>query len=336
MKWNPASFYVNDSNALACTLCAHMCSFKKDGDIGFCHTRRRKNNQLETATLTVGIQHLDTVERKPLYHYKPGKNVLTLATPGCTFQCLYCQNYRLSQFGRSEQASWRSASLKIEDIVNNAAENQAAIGFSYAEPTLNAELTLALHELAKPRNIGIIWKTNGFLTESAAKILSPTLAAANIDLKSLNERQHKKLTGANLKPVLDTIRTFYNAGVWLEISTPLIPTINSDVTSIGQIAKFIASIDTNIPWHLGRFNPDFKLQKLPPTSIDMLKQARKIGLDAGLKYVYVERALGSEGRTTYCSSCGKPLITREIWKLENNDLKDNKCPNCQTLVAGKW
>ncbi|MCP4696645.1 MAG: AmmeMemoRadiSam system radical SAM enzyme [Gammaproteobacteria bacterium] len=334
MNWQVSKFFQASEDEVVCSLCPHSCTFKRDGDAGKCHVRRRKNMHLETASFATAVQHLDPIERKPLYHYKPAGKVLTLASPGCTFRCLYCQNYRLSQFGRSQEAIWRAEPVNISKIISFAAAHQAAIGFSYAEPSLNAELTLALAEAARPNGIDIIWKTNGFLTPGAAEELAPCLAAVNIDLKSLDAKQHRMLTGAPLAPILETIAIFYEAGVWLEFSTPLIPEFNA--AALRRIAAFICSIDPNIPWHLGRFNPDFKLRNLPPTSVEMLAKGRYTAFEAGLKYVYVERALGPEGRTTYCQSCSRPLIIRKLWGLEENFLIDGACPACKTPLTGRW
>ena len=155
MNWQNAEFYRVEREQITCTLCPHACVFKQDGDIGECHVRRRKASHLETASYAVAVQHLDTIERKPLYHYKPASKVITLAAPGCSFRCLYCQNYRLSQFGRSEESTWQAQIANTDEIITYALQHQAAIGFSYAEPSLSAELTLALAEQAKPHGIDI-------------------------------------------------------------------------------------------------------------------------------------------------------------------------------------
>lgn len=336
MNWRTAAFFQAEGEQLVCTLCPHRCTFTRDGEMGACHVRRRMGQHLQTAAFATAVQHLDAVERKPFYHFKPASKVLTLASPGCSFRCLYCQNYRISQFGRAEEIPWQAETANPNEIITYTIQHQAAIGFSYAEPSLNAELTLALAELARPHGIDIIWKTNGFITPSAGKLLAPCLSAVNIDLKSLGSKRHKSLTGADIGPVLDTIALMHESGVWVEISTPLIPQINADETSLRAIARFIHALSPSIPWHLGRFNPDYKLRQLPPTSVEMLAMARRVALDTGLQHVYAEKGLGAEGRTTYCPSCSTPVIERDIWVLKQNHLRDGACPHCHSPVAGHW
>lgn len=336
MNWQAANFFQAEGEQIVCTLCPHRCEFKQNGAVGECHVRRRQGNQLETASFATAVQHLDTIERKPLYHYKPASQVLTLASPGCSLRCLYCQNYRLSQFGRSEESTWQAQPASSDEIITYARQHQAAIGFSYAEPSLNAELTLELAGLARAHGIDIIWKSNGFLTPEAASVLAPCLSAVNIDLKSLDVKRHKSLTGAEIRPILDTIALFHEAGVWVEISTPLIPRINADEASLYAIARFIHSLNPHIPWHLGRFNPDYKLRHLPPTSVEMLAMGHQLALDVGLKHVYTERGLNAAGRTTYCANCSTPLLERDIWALKHNHLIDGACPTCHAPLAGHW
>jgi pyruvate formate lyase activating enzyme len=332
--WSKAAFYHSKGTALQCILCPHACILKKDEEIGFCQVRRRKGKIMETATFASAVQHLSAIERKPFYHYKPGTQVLTLAAPGCNFRCLYCQNYRLSQFGRTPAAPWQAEPVSPDSLIKTACKHNAAIGFSYSEPSLAAELTQALAQAGQ--NIELIWKTNGFLTAYALHCLAPMLAAVNIDLKSVNNKKHEALTGVAVKPILDNIAAFIEAGVWVEISTPIIPKINADSQSLHLIAKAIDSVSPQIPWHLIRFTPEFKLQRLPPTSVDMLKQAVQIAHDIGLQYIYVERALGAKGRNTFCPHCHRELISREIWGLRYNALNDGKCPDCGTVISGRW
>lgn len=336
MDWQTAQFFQINKDSITCTLCPHLCELKHHHQLGQCHVRRKTDKYLETAAFATSLQHLDAIERKPLYHYKPSSKVLTLASPGCSFRCLYCQNYRISQYGRSEDVPWQAKTADINQIITYAIQHQAAIGFSYAEPSLNAELTLELAKVAKPHLIDIIWKTNGFITPSAANKIIPCLAAVNIDLKSLNPKKHRSLTGADVASVLEIITLFYKAGIWIEISTPVIPKINADLYELKKIAEFIYAIDPSIPWHLGRFNPDHKLRNLPPTSTAMLKQGREMAFEVGLKHVYIERSLGIEARTTYCESCSHKLITRDIWALKVNHLIKGACPRCKTPLKGRW
>ncbi len=168
MQWTPAQFYDEDGALLRCTLCPHECALQ-EGEVGACHVRRRNGRGMETATFATAVRHIDAIERKPLYHYRPGTRVITIAAPGCSFTCLYCQNYRISQFGRSDEAIGTAETVDPEGLAAEAARQGAAIGMSYSEPSLAAELTLALAHACRDRGVDLLWKTNGFLTASALR-----------------------------------------------------------------------------------------------------------------------------------------------------------------------
>jgi len=333
--WRPARFFQVHDAGLLCTLCPHGCTLA-DGELGACQVRRRRGDRLETATQATSVRHWTTVERKPLYHYRPNRRVLTLAAPGCSFACLYCQNYRISQFGRSADAGWQAESVEPSELVAAAAEQQAALGLSYSEPSLAAEFTLELAAVGRARGVEVLWKTNGFLTPVALKHLAPCLAAVNVDLKAVDERKHQALTGAPVAPVLAAIAGLLEAGVWVEISTPLIPKFNTDVAEIEALAAAIARLSVDIPWHLLRFTPEYKLRRSQPTSPAKLDEAVQIARAAGLRYVYVERALADAGRTTHCPQCHHAVVERDIWATRAVNLIDGACPACGFRIAGRW
>lgn len=335
MHWTPAEFFVEAGDRIRCTLCPHECELA-DEAIGACHVRRRMGHRLETATFATTVRHLDAVERKPLYHYKPGTRALTLAAPGCSFTCLYCQNYRLSQYGRSDAAPWDGEPADVESIVTEAADAGAAIALSYSEPSLAAELTLALSQAARPRGIDLLWKTNGFLTPAALERLAPCLTAVNVDVKAADDERHRALTGAALAPVLAAIAAFVQAGVWVEVSTPLIPRFNADADSVRRMAESLCRISRDIPWHLLRFSPEYKMSELPPTPPAALEDAARIGREVGLRYIYVERALGEQGRNTSCPNCSQTVVTRDIWMTKTVALANGQCTSCGHAIAGRW
>jgi pyruvate formate lyase activating enzyme len=307
-----------------------------DGAVGACRVRRRAGSHLETATFATTVRHLDAVERKPLYHFRPGTQVLTLAAPGCSFTCHYCLNYRLSQYGRIPEAPWQAEPVDPEAVVADAAEHGAAVALSYSEPTLAAELTLALAAAGRSRGVPVLWKTNGFITPEALERLAPCLAAVNIDIKAADDDRHRALTGAPLAPVLEALAGFVRAGVWVEVSTPLIPRVNADRAALRAIAEAVVRVGPQIPWHLLRFIPEFRMGRLPPTHPDQLREAAQLGRDAGLHYVYVERALGPSGRNTYCPGCGSEVVARDIWQARESFLVDGACPRCGYRIPGRW
>jgi pyruvate formate lyase activating enzyme len=195
-SWRPASFFRDElssglrSSGLRCVLCPHECLLA-DGEEGLCHARRRRGAIVETATYAVAVKHLDTIERKPLYHYRPGTKVLTIAAPGCSLSCHYCQNFRLSQSGRVEELGWRASSADPHALIAEARAHHAAIGFSYSEPSLAIELAMDMAALARPAAIDMIWKTNGFIGPEVLAAVAPLLSAANIDIKAADDDRHR-------------------------------------------------------------------------------------------------------------------------------------------------
>jgi pyruvate formate lyase activating enzyme len=289
--------------------------------------------------LSTAVTHWDAVERKPFYHFRPGSKVLTLAPPGCSFRCDYCVNHRLSQYGREQGSSSGPPfePVDVEALVQAAADASASLGLSYSEPSLAPELTLALASAARPLGVPVIWKSNGFLTPEAVDRLAPVLSAVNIDIKAAEEVPHRRLTGAPLGPVLDTLRRMHAMGVWVEASTPLIPGTSAEDAHLEAIADFLASVDRDIPWHLMRFTPTHRMAGHPPTSPPALDRARGIGRAAGLRHVYIERALGVDGRTTYCTGCGADVVGRDIWAVSALRLDGTgRCPKCGTWIKGVW
>jgi pyruvate formate lyase activating enzyme len=335
MRWQPAGFHRTHNDGLLCTLCPHACVLA-DGEAGLCQVRRRNGSHLETATFATSVRHWDSVERKPFYHYRPGRKVLTLAAPGCSFTCLYCQNYRISQFGRSVAAPWGAEPVDAAAVVAAAAEQNAAIALSYTEPSLAAEFTLELAAVGQAQGVEILWKTNGFLTAEALVQVAPCLAAVNVDLKAVAEAKHRALTGAPVGPVLEAIAAFLAAGVWVEISTPVIPKFNADPQSLRAIATAVRELGRHIPWHLLRFTPDYRLRRAYPTHPAVLSEALAIARAVGLPYVYVERACGPEARSTFCPHCGHEVVTRDIWATRAVSLLDGACVNCGFPIPGRW
>lgn len=333
--WTPARFWSRQGERLVCELCPFACALA-DGGTGRCRVRRRRGDGLETATMATAVLHLHAIERKPFFHFRPGRPALTLAPPGCTFACDYCQNHRLSQYGRSVQAPWSATPLCAGEAVDRAQAAGAVLALSYSEPTLAAELTGALHEHASPRGIEIVWKTNGFVTPSALRTIAPWLAAVNVDVKSPDPARHEQLTGAPLRPVLDAVHGFAARGVWVELSTPVIPGFNDDPASLRALAAFVRSVGPSTPWHLLRFHPEHRRLHPGPTSPRLLEQARSIAHEAGLRHVYVERALGDEGRATRCPGCGDAVVHRDLWALRESRLVGGACPRCKTAIEGRW
>jgi pyruvate formate lyase activating enzyme len=335
-EWRPALLGEElDRSRVRCGLCPFRCVLRA-GEVGICKVRRNVSGTLQTATFATSVAHLDAIERKPFYHVLPGARVLTLAAPGCTFRCDYCINYRISQYGRDDSAPWTASPAQPGDLVAQAVRQQAMVGLSYTEPGLAPELTLALAEHAIPAGVPLIWKTNGFLTRAAIDLVAPALTAVNIDVKSADDAAHRRLTGAPLRPVFDAIERFRGHGVWVEVSTPLIPGICAEQAELRTIADRLRAIDCGMPWHLLRFTPDYRMTMAVPTLPAALRTALEIGRDCGLGFVYVERALGQIGRNTLCPACGQTLVVRGTWNTVHNSITGGRCPECGLAVPGLW
>jgi pyruvate formate lyase activating enzyme len=295
---------------IRCTLCPFRCVLR-DGQAGVCRVRRNDGGTLRTATYTAAVAHLTAIERKPLYHVRPGASVLTVAGPGCSFRCNYCINFRLSQYGREDSAPWLGEPARPADLAAQAAAAGALLGMSYSEPSLAPELTLDLAE----HGIPLVWKSNGYLTPDAVALVAPALLAVNVDVKAADEAAHRHLTGASLAEVWRAIELLRAAGVWVEVSTPLIPGVSDSASALAAIARRIASIDADIPWHLLRFTPDFRMRRDNPTP---------------------PSALSPEGRNTVCPRCNALLIDRDVWRVAEIRLSNGRCSECDFAIPGRW
>ncbi|MER7282454.1 radical SAM protein [Dactylosporangium sp. NPDC000244] len=331
-EWTPAVLSTAEAGRHRCDLCPHRCRLGP-GQVGYCQVRRGAEAGLETLTFASSVEHLDAVERKPLYHWHPGRRVLTLAAPGCSFRCDYCINFRISQYGRPGGQDWDATPVDPAAAARKVADTGAAgIALSYTEPSLAIELTLALAATGTP----VVWKSNGYLTPEALALAAPAVAALNIDLKAVHDDDHRRLTGGEVAPVLAAIAGFRAAGAWVEVSTPLIPGFNDHPDQVAAIAAAVAAIDPAMPWHLLRFSPAYRMTDRDPTSPTALEDAAAIGRAAGLHYVYVERALGPAGRETRCPGCAAVVVRRDIWSAEPPLLHAGRCPECRTRIAGVW
>lgn len=332
MNWLPGVLAVPTSKGTLCQVCPHACVLRP-GQAGACKVRRgAAGDGIETATFATSVVHVDTVERKPFFHYRPGIPAVTLAAPGCSFRCDYCINARISQFGRDAGSQWDAEPVDVDAVIDRAAGLGGCVALSYTEPSLAPEMTLALAERGRERGVDVVWKSNGFLTDEAIALCAPAVAAVNIDVKSTDDRAHRRLTGAPVRQVLEAIEAFRAYGTWVEVSVPLIPGITDPVA----VARVVAAVSPGIPLHLVRFTPAYRMGQADPTPPHDLVAAVAASRAAGLRHVYVERALGDDGRVTRCPSCAAPVVTRGIWSLETNRLDNGHCPDCGAGLEGRW
>ncbi|WP_456475565.1 AmmeMemoRadiSam system radical SAM enzyme [Candidatus Pyrohabitans sp.] len=328
-----ARFYTPaEEGKVRCYLCNHRCLISP-GKRGICGVRENKKGKLYTLVYGKAIAYnIDPIEKKPLYHFLPGTTSYSIATVGCNFRCLHCQNWEISQMPR-ERAEIAGLSLPPEEVVKQASKyNCASISYTYTEPTIFAEYAMDCAKLAKERGIKNVFVTNGYITPEALREVAPYLDAANIDLKGFTEEFYRKVCGARLKPVLESIRLYKELGIWIEVTTLIIPGYNDDEEQLRGIARFIKSVGESIPWHVTRFHPEYKLMGVPSTPLETLRRAREIGEEEGLMYVYIGNVLG-EGEDTRCHSCGEVLIKRYGFDILKCSIE---CPKCGVKIHGVW
>lgn len=332
-----AMFYEKlDKQDVKCHLCCHNCLIHNDKR-GLCAVRENQNGTLYSLVYGKVISmNVDPIEKKPLFHFLPNTTSLSLSTVGCNFRCKHCQNYEISQYPHEEKFTIPGRDATPEDIVNAAVEHGCeSISYTYTEPTIFFELAYDCAQLARTKGLKNIFVSNGYTGPEAARIIAPFLDANNIDLKG-SDTFYRNICGARLQPVQDTIRLMKELGVWVEVTTLIIPELNDSEKDLTDIAEFIVSVDPAIPWHVSQFHPTYKLMDKPKTPVATLRRARDIGAKAGLKYVYEGNVPGEGGENTYCPSCRKLLIKRFGYSLLENHLKGNTCPACNSTIDGIW
>ncbi len=326
-----------EGNAVNCLLCSHRCIIQ-DGNKGICGVRENNKGVLYSLVYGKAIAaHIDPIEKKPLNHYLPGTMSYSIATAGCNLRCKFCQNWSISQ-GPKEQGMIKGENITPEEVVDNAINsNCKSIAYTYTEPTVFFEYAYDCGKLAREKNIGNVFVSNGFMTGETLDNAKEFLDAANIDLKSFTDEFYREMCGARLEPVLESIKKMKNQGVWVEITTLVIPERNDSDEELRNIAEYIANeVGTETPWHVSRFHPDNKYTDSYSTPAETLHRAREIGEEAGLKYVYVGNIPGDRGEHTFCPRCKQLLINRDGFHVSGNKIRDGKCPECNTKIDGVW
>lgn len=331
-----AMFYeAMAENRVRCNLCNHRCKIQ-EGKRGICSVRENRSGTLYSLVYgKVIAEHIDPVEKKPLFHFLPGSRAFSIGTVGCNFRCKYCQNFDISQYPHNHGGEIIGQDRTPEQIV--AAAKSAGcetIAYTYTEPTIFYEFAYDTAILAQKEGIKNVFVSNGYMTPEAARQIGPYLDAINIDIKSFTDNFYKEICGARLNPVLETIQLMKELDVWMEVTTLIIPGLNDGEQELRDIASYVKSIDPNIPWHVSQFYPTYKLLDRPPTSVATLRRAREIGMEEGLRYVYEGNIPGEGGENTYCYACGTMLIERYGLELIQNRLQDGKCSKCGTKIDG--
>jgi pyruvate formate lyase activating enzyme len=323
-----------EGTVVECFLCAHRCRIKPE-KLGKCAVRQNSGGTLVSLVYEQVIaQHVDPIEKKPLFHFHPGSRSYSIATAGCNFRCLFCQNADISQLPRERHAI-PGRRVPAEDVVREAKESGcASISYTYTEPTIFMEYALDVAERAHREGMGNVFVSNGYMTAEALEVLAPRLDAANVDLKAFRDEFYAEQCGAHLQPVLDTLRRMKQHGIWLEVTTLLIPGLNDDPGELRELAEFLVGLGPETPWHVSRFHPTYRLLDRRPTPAETLQTARRIGMEVGLRYVYTGNIPGDEGENTFCHACGELLIERYGFSIRLRSLKGGACTQCGAHMAG--
>jgi pyruvate formate lyase activating enzyme len=332
MLYNPL-----EDGKVQCILCNHRCIISSSKR-GLCGVRENREGKLYTLVYGRAISlNVDPIEKKPIFHLFPGSTSFSIATVGCNFRCLQCQNHEISQMPRGEDGRIEGSEVSPSKIVSLTKQYQCqSISYTYTEPTIYFEYAFEIARQAHQGGIKNIFVTNGYMTEEALKTIQPYLDAANVDLKSFKEEFYKEVCGAKLKPVLENLKQMRQMGIWVEITTLIIPTLNDSDQEFEEIAQFIVSLGREVPWHISAFYPTYKMMNLPRTPASALHRARKIGINAGLRYVYCGNIPGEEGEDTFCPQCGRRVIERVGFQVSKNDVVNGACRHCHEKIDGVW
>ena len=332
----PAILWLSESDgAVRCVACAHRCLIREDRS-GICGVRENRDGRLVTTVFGRSVAaNPDPIEKKPLFHFYPGSTAFSIATQGCNFHCGNCQNWEISQAGR-EGFEVPALDLPPSRVVAAARESGArSIAYTYTEPTVFIEYVLATAELARDAGLANVLVTNGYQTTETLDLLAPLVSAANVDLKSFDDRFYRRVLGARLAPVLATLVGMRERGIWVEVTTLLIPGMNDDSAGLAAVARWIATeLGPETPWHVSRFFPTYRLTDVPPTPVATVERAVSIGREAGLRHVYAGNVSGGDDDTR-CAGCGTPLIRRRgFTAIATAALAAGSCASCGHALAG--
>lgn len=333
-----AMLYSKNFPYVVCNLCHHRCRIAP-GRTGVCRARRNEDGKL--VSLVYGrcvARHVDPIEKKPFFHFLPGSLSYSVATVGCNFRCAFCQNYQISQAIEESADDMPGEVVPPDDIIHAAVDNQCqSISYTYTEPTVFFEYALDIARQAREVGLANCFVSNGYMTPEAVDAIAPWLDAINVDLKGFNPEVYQKAMGGRLEGVLETIACLADRGIWMEITTLLVPGLNDSPKEIRQIAQYIAALNRDIPWHVSRFHPQYRMSGVPPTPAMIIEDAMRIGAEEGLRYVYSGNLREQSRENTACPGCGAALIIRSGFEIIRNRLTpQGHCPDCGAPCAGVW
>lgn len=335
-KWSrDAIFYTVTPRGVKCGICPNECTLKP-GETSVCHNRISYNDKLYSIAYgNPCAVHIDPIEKKPLLHFLPRSQAFSIATAGCNFACLNCQNWDISQTSPKKTTNF---DLMPDQVVKQCIENKCpSIAYTYSEPVSFYEYVFDTAKLARSKNIRNVFISNGYINDEPLKMLAPFLDAANINLKSFSESIYLKLNAGKLQPVLNTLKTLKENKVWIEITNLIVPSWTDDMDMIKRMCEWLVSNGfAEYPLHFNRFFPLYKLTQLPATPIATLLKAKEIAEAAGCKYVYVGNVPEIGTENTFCPKCKKMIVQRKGFALLSMDIEKGKCRFCGYGINGIW
>lgn len=333
-----AKFWRRINGKVECYLCPTLCRLK-EGGIGSCGVRVNHGGELYTYTYGSLVSvAIDPVEKKPLFHFYPGHRTLTIATPGCNLHCMGCQNWEISQVPKGEvlrNGFFEERYVPPEVIVDKALrEGCTSVSYSYSDPTIFVEYMMDVARLAREKGLKNIMVTAGYINLEPLEEVDEYVDAYSIDLKFFSDESYRRYSKGRLEPVLEAIKFLFRRGKWIELTTLLVPRY-LDENQIRKIAEWIGKeLAPWAPWHLSRFFPYYKATALPPTPVEDLEKAYRIGKETGLEYVYVGNLFGNEHESTFCPGCGNEVIGRVGYLIKRIDLENGRCGRCGYEIRG--
>jgi pyruvate formate lyase activating enzyme len=335
-KWSKEGLYYSETpRGVKCLICPNECTLKEN-EVSTCHNRINVGNKIYTIAYgNPCAVNIDPVEKKPFYHFLPSSRAFSIATAGCNFACLNCQNWTISQVSPRETQNFDLMPARVvEECLKNKCES---IAYTYSEPITFYEYTIDTAKIAREKGLKNILHSAGYINEEPLRNLCKYIDAANIDLKSFRESIYLKLSAGKLQPVLNTLKVLKEEGVWLEITNLVVPGWTDDLVMIKEMCAWLHNNGfDDTPVFFSRFQPLYKLTQLPVTPIATIEKAREIAMKEGLKYVYSGNVPGTESENTYCPKCKKAIVLRKGYTVLENNLDNGNCKYCREKIPGVW
>ena len=336
-KWSHEGFFYKKlkENKVVCGICPNRCVLAP-GDLSVCRSKVNIDGTLYSMAYGNPCSiHVDPIEKKPLFHFKPKSRAFSLAAAGCNFRCLNCQNWEISQV-----KPWQVRHIELfppEVVVEAKRAGAKSIAYTYSEPTTFFEYMIDIARLARGNGLYNLWISNGYINQKPLLELCKVLDAANVNLKAYSDVVYRKLNGGRLQPVLDTFMTLHEQGVHFEVTNLVVPGYVDDADMAKRMCEWILkNLGPDYPLHFLRFFPRYKLDRLAPTPISTLTRFRELAMQEGIHYVYVGNVPGHEGNNTYCHNCRKLLVERKGYLIPIYNLVGNKCKFCNSIIPGVW